>query len=260
MADHLISYDLLGFKVTPTTKEQLLNFIADSIENGEQRIIASQNLHGVYMYFKDEKFRSLHDRAFVHIDGMPIIWLGKLAGLKLRTDQRTGWIDWFMPLMERAAHNGWRVFYVGGEPQVLGRGLEYVGENCPDIRIAGHHGYFDARPGSQENRAAVEAINDFSPHLLIVGMGMGRQESWILDNLDALNVNCIGTAGACIEYFAGAASIPPRWLGQVGLEWVYRLFSNPRRFWWRYLIEPWLTAWLLLRNQLHQRIGVWRRK
>ena len=56
MADNLISYDLLGFKVTPTTKEQLLNFIADSIENGEQRIIASQNLHGITFFSLTQSF------------------------------------------------------------------------------------------------------------------------------------------------------------------------------------------------------------
>ena len=255
MVADLQSHHVFGFKITPITAPEILDLIDTTIANNETCLIASQNLHGIYMYFTDEAFRAVHERAYVHIDGMPVVWLGRLAGLEVRAEQRTGWIDWFMPLMRRAAEEGWRVFYLGAEPEVLDRGLRYVENRVPDIKLAGHHGYFDATPGSPENRGVVAAINAHVPQLLIVGMGMGRQERWILDNLDDLDVNCIGTAGACLEYFAGAVPTPPRWLGRWGLEWAYRLLSNPRRFWWRYLVEPWLTAWLLLSHQVRTRFN-----
>ena len=103
------------------------------------------------------------------------------------------------------------------------------------------------------NAAVVEHINRFQPHILIVGMGMGRQEHWISGNRKILRTNCIGTCGACMEYFAGAVPTAPRWLGPLGLEWLYRLLSDPKRFWMRYLIEPWIVAWFLLTRSNRRR-------
>ncbi|MEM7172258.1 MAG: WecB/TagA/CpsF family glycosyltransferase [Pseudomonadota bacterium] len=247
------SYRIFGFPITPVTKEDILDLISGAVSKDSHCIIASQNMHGVYTYFKDEQFRKLHDQSVVHIDGMPIIWMARLCGLKLGAEYRTGWIDWFMPLMERATRENWRVFYLGSEDKVLQDGLAFVRKAYPNIQLAGRNGFFNSSHDHPENLEVINEINDFGTNVLIVGMGMGRQEHWILENLDRLKVNCIGTSGACIEYFAGAVPTPPRWLGSLGLEWAYRLLSNPRRFAWRYLVEPWITAWLILANQFRER-------
>jgi len=241
------SYDLLGLKVTPMTTEQIIGAIGDMVATGSTRVIASLNLHGVYCFFKDPRFRKLHlrDHTFVRIDGMPVILAGRFAGLPLRHEQRTAWIDLFMPLMGMAEQKGWKMFYLGATHEILEKGLANIRAAHPKLRIEGRDGYFDSRPGSDENRKIVEEINAFQPNMLIVGMGMGRQEHWILDNIDDIKANCIATSGAVIEYFAGAVLTPPRWTGQIGLEWAYRLCTNPRRFAFRYLVEPWLMVWLI---------------
>jgi N-acetylglucosaminyldiphosphoundecaprenol N-acetyl-beta-D-mannosaminyltransferase len=94
------------------------------------------------------------------------------------------------------------------------------------------------------------AIRSFRPHILMVGMGMPRQEHWILDNLDEIEVRVILTAGACMDYVAGAVPTPPRWMGRWGLEWLFRLGSDPTRLWRRYLIEPWFVFRLFIRDLL----------
>ena len=242
------SSDIFGVKVTPTTMDDLFTLMDRSIAAEDKVVIASLNLHGMYKLFKDDVFRALHedDKTCVHIDGMPIIWLGRAAGLDLDASHRTGWVDWFLPLMERAQRSGWRIYYLGGTSRVLADGLARLRRDYPDLAIDGHDGYFDARRGSAGNTAVVEHINAFRPHLLIVGMGMGRQEHWISENRADLKTNCIGTCGACMEYFAGAVPTAPRWLGPLGLEWLYRLISDPKRFWHRYLVEPWFVAWFLI--------------
>jgi len=251
------SHNLLGFKITPITVAQMFDAIDDMVSTGSTRVIASLNQHALYCYFKDPRFRELHERrdTCVHIDGMAIILLGRLFGLPLRRVQRTAWIDFFMPLMATAERKNWKVFYLGGTREVLEKGLSHIRAAHPKLRIEGRDGYFDARPNHAENRQVVEKINAFEPNILIVGMGMGRQEHWILDNIDALKVNCIATSGACIEYFAGAVPTPPRWTGQVGLEWAYRLCTNPRRFAFRYLIEPWLTVYLMAAYHARRGLG-----
>jgi N-acetylglucosaminyldiphosphoundecaprenol N-acetyl-beta-D-mannosaminyltransferase len=94
--------------------------------------------------------------------------------------------------------------------------------------------------------AVVQDIVDYRPQVLLVGMGMGIQERWILQNLDILSPTSVCTVGACMEYIAGAAATPPRWMGQAGLEWLFRLTENPGRFWYRYLVEPWFVLAYIL--------------
>jgi N-acetylglucosaminyldiphosphoundecaprenol N-acetyl-beta-D-mannosaminyltransferase len=78
--------------------------------------------------------------------------------------------------------------------------------------------------------------------VLIVGMGMPRQQHWTLDNAERLAVNVVSTCGAALDYVAGAIPTPPRWAGRAGLEWACRLAAEPRRLASRYLVEPWGLA------------------
>jgi N-acetylglucosaminyldiphosphoundecaprenol N-acetyl-beta-D-mannosaminyltransferase len=110
------------------------------------------------------------------------------------------------------------------------------------------HGYFDADPQSQDNARVLSEIAQFAPHLLMVGMGMPRQEYWIHQNFARLYANVILPSGAAMDYVAGAAYIPPRWSGRVGLEWAFRLAAEPKRLWRRYLLEPWYVVGIVMRD------------
>ncbi len=90
-----------------------------------------------------------------------------------------------------------------------------------------------------ENGRVLERINRDKPQLLFLGMGMPLQEEWILNNRHAVECNVIFQAGACFDYLAGAVYAPPRWTGRIGLEWLFRLCTSPRRVYKRYLWEPW---------------------
>lgn len=246
------SYRVFGFKVSPGSIPELTDFLAERILAKRKCVITSQNLHGVYSYFHEPKFRALHEDAntFVRIDGMPILWMARLAGVPTRGDQRVAWIDWFQPLLARAQEKGWRIFYLGGNQKTLDLGIAWIRREFPELSVGGRNGYFKAERDHLENTAVVSEINAFAPDLLIVGMGMGRQESWVLENRSQLECTCVATCGALLEYYAGTAVTPPRWTGKLGLEWAYRLCTNPRRFGWRYLVEPWITLWYLLRHNL----------
>jgi N-acetylglucosaminyldiphosphoundecaprenol N-acetyl-beta-D-mannosaminyltransferase len=234
------SYDVFGAKLTPMTREDILALIAEHIAERKQCVVASQNLHGLKVLQEEEHFRALHalPQTYVHLDGMPLVALCRLAGIDARGRHRVTLLDLIWPMMELAAAEGWRVYAVGSEPAVLARGLAVIRERYPNLQIAGHHGFF-ALDDSAANRALLDELRGFDPQLVLVGMGMGRQERWILANLEALHPASICTVGACLEYLAGAVQTPPRWLGRAGLEWLFRLITDPRRFAHRYLIEPW---------------------
>jgi N-acetylglucosaminyldiphosphoundecaprenol N-acetyl-beta-D-mannosaminyltransferase len=138
--------------------------------------------------------------------------------------------------------------YVGGAPQVVETARLRLSQLHPGAKIQVRDGYFDATPGSVENAAVVEQVRAFSPDVLFVGMGMPRQELWILNNLDALPNSVIFSVGAAFDYEAGAQAEAPRWMGRMGIEWLFRLVHDPRRLARRYLIEPWSLSGLVLKD------------
>ncbi|MDZ8227012.1 WecB/TagA/CpsF family glycosyltransferase [Nostoc sp. ChiVER01] len=245
------SYKLLGVQVDALSIPELNLLIEESIENNKKWIIANHNMHSLYLFHNDPKMQAFYAKAkYTHIDGMPLLFIGKLLGFPMKREQRVTYADWVWPLMAEAAEKGWRVFYLGSKPGVAEKGASILCRRFPGLQIACAHGYIDMNKDSQENLATLAAINAYKPHVLMVGMGMPRQERWIYENLEHIHTNTILTSGACIDYVAGAIPTPPRWMGKMGLEWLYRLLSEPKRLWRRYLLEPWFLATLFLQEIL----------
>jgi N-acetylglucosaminyldiphosphoundecaprenol N-acetyl-beta-D-mannosaminyltransferase len=247
-------YSMLRTRVDALTIEDLHARIAESIRNGSRRIFASHNLHSLYLQRTDAKLRSFYERAdYIRIDGMAIVLLGRLLGLPLRREHRVTYVDWLPLFMAEAARLGWRVFYLGSRPAVAESAASTLRARFPDLQIATAHGYFDARADGPENERVIDAINAFGPHVLMVGMGMPRQQHWVLENHEKLAVNAISTSGAALDYVVGEMPTPPRWAGRIGLEWLFRLAAEPRRLAGRYLVEPWYILPLVLKELLAQR-------
>jgi N-acetylglucosaminyldiphosphoundecaprenol N-acetyl-beta-D-mannosaminyltransferase len=242
-------YRLLGVTVDAVTHDDLHQVMADAVAANRRVLIGNHNLHSIYLLHHDRHFRGMYDRAeCVYVDGMPIIFLARALGLPLEQKHRTTFLDAFEDLVAEVARRNWRLFYLGSKPGVADRGAEILRQRFPGLQIATQHGYFDARPESTENRSVVNAINAFRPHLLMVGMGMPRQEHWTAENLDSLSANAIVTSGATMDYLAGEQAVPPRWAGPLGLYGLSRLMTDPGRLWKRYLIEPWYILGLFLRD------------
>jgi N-acetylglucosaminyldiphosphoundecaprenol N-acetyl-beta-D-mannosaminyltransferase len=241
-----VPHKFLGVQMDALSIPELNSLVAESIKQNHKWIIANHNLHSLYLYHNDPKMRAFYAKAeYTHIDSMPLVFIGKLLGFPLKREERVTYADWVWPLMAEAARKGWRIFYLGSKQGVAERGAAILRQKYPGLQIACAHGYIK---NNQENLDILDAINAYEPHILMVGMGMPRQEHWILDNLEQIQTNSILTSGACIDYVAGEVPTPPRWMGRFGLEWSYRLFSEPGRLWRRYLLEPWFLATLFLRD------------
>ncbi len=226
--------------------------VEQGIREGRKWIITNHNLHSVYLLYRQPRLRKFYaDAHWTFIDGMPLVALGRLYGYPLERKHRVTLADWTHPLMEMAARNGWRVFYLGSPKGVAEKGAAVLRARYPALQIEVSDGYFDARPGSAENEALLQRINAYRPDVLMVGMSMPRQEYWTQENFARLDARVIlSSNGAAMDYVAGAVNTPPRWAGRLGLEWASRLMNEPRRLFGRYLVEPWYLLALLIRDYL----------
>jgi N-acetylglucosaminyldiphosphoundecaprenol N-acetyl-beta-D-mannosaminyltransferase len=252
----------LGLSLHPMSLAELTAVVEQGILKSRKWIITNHNLHSVYLFHRHQKLREFYKNAHVtFIDGMPLIGLGRFYGYELKREQRVTLADWIPPLMETAARRRWRVFNLGSPDGVAEKGAAVLRRLYPGLQIEVSHGYFDSKQGSAENEAVVQRINAYQPDLLMVGMGMPRQEFWTQENFERLNAGVIlASNGAAIDYVAGLVPTPPRWSGRLGLEWAFRLASEPRRLFRRYFVEPWYLLVLLMMDfvrkggKLHERV------
>jgi N-acetylglucosaminyldiphosphoundecaprenol N-acetyl-beta-D-mannosaminyltransferase len=243
-------YRLFDIWLNTLTLGDILSVLRRNITQRRRFILANQNLHGLYICMQDEKARAFFESAdYTHIDGTGLLWLGKLAGLPFKIEHRAGYMDLFPAMLPDIIQNQWRVFYLGSEEKILERGLARLRRDQPGLQIEGHHGYFAKGENEAENERVINLINEYKPDILFVGMGMPIQEWWILDNFEKLNVCAIFHCGGMMDYIAGQVPTPPRWLGPMGLEWAFRLVTEPARLGKRYLIEPFQLIGLLLAHK-----------
>jgi N-acetylglucosaminyldiphosphoundecaprenol N-acetyl-beta-D-mannosaminyltransferase len=243
------SYQMLGMRFTPMTAASLVEATGAAIRSGRKCVVGGHNVHSVYLYHHDAKMRRFYELASqAFLDGMPLVWFARMLGLPVRREHRNAPFDWMPGLLRVAEESGWRVFFLGSPPGVAERGAERLRARFPGLRLAARHGYFDATPGSAEAEAVMAEIREFRPHILCVCMGMPRQEHWIVDHLGELEANVTFSLGALLDLFAGEIHAPPRWVGQIGFEWLYRLVAHPRRVWRRYMVEPWFLLPHMIRD------------
>jgi len=234
--------NVFGFRLHPLSKGEFLDFVTWHIAKRKRALIANLNLHGMAMMYKSAPMVALLHRpeTTVMVDGMSVVLLSRLAGHKLTAKHRVTSLDYIDDLFARSLEKDWTIFYVGNRPEVLNRGLAHFRRRFPGLNIDGCPGYFDTKdfsPGSAQDQIFTR-INARKIDMLIVGMGMPRQEEWIDSVRDRIDIPVIITTGAMLEYFTGALVMPPRWLGPLGLEWFFRLATAPRRLAFRYLVEP----------------------
>ncbi len=230
---------MFGVEVTAITSPDMLSLINKHVTSRLPLTIFHQNLHSAYLQQRHEAVRTAYTSADVaYIDGMPFVVQGRLLGGSVDRSHRNTYLDWYDRLLTTAQEEGWRVFFLGGTPEALELGCKALRERFPNLELEGHDGFFDASPNSAETRSVIAQINTYGADIVLVGMGMPRQELWLAANRRHLRVPVTVTVGAGMDYVAGLIPTPPRWMGKYGVEWMHRLVSEPRRLWRRYLVEP----------------------
>ena len=234
---------VLGAWMDLVKSAEVFHFISEKIASGQKTIVANHNLHSIHLMQRNADLRAFFEKAdLIEVDSIPLIAWARFIGRPSRRFHRCTYLDWRREFWDQASTKGWRVFFVGGKEGVGEQAAEHIRQRCPRIHLGTYHGYFDLNQGSPGNEAVLQEIAAFQPDVLLVGMGMPRQELWILDNFDHLPVCAILPVGGAFDYEAGVQTPAPRWIGQLGAEWIFRLVSRPSRMFARYCVEPWALS------------------
>ena len=187
---------------------------------------------------KDVLFSEALQKGDVLIpDGISIVKACRFLNAKSQPKERIAGWDLFVYEMEKLNRVGGKVMFLGSSDAVLNLIRHRVAEKYPKIEVDTYSPPYKPVFSDEDNEAMISAINHSNPDLLWIGMTAPKQEKWAYTHLDRLDVHChIGTIGAVFDFFAGTVKRAPERWQRAGLEWLYRLLSEPRRMWRRYFI------------------------
>jgi len=184
--------------------------------------------------------------AFLLADGMPMIWYSRLVGRPL--PERVAGADLIFQLCRQASQRGHRVFFLGGKPGVAADAATRLCWMYPGLQVAGIAAPELESLSAEEHRRLIESIHDARPDLLLVAFGQPKGELWLWENIAALGVPASVQVGASFDFVSGRARRAPRWMQRLGLEWLFRLASDPRRLGPRYAKNAWFLLKAIARD------------
>jgi N-acetylglucosaminyldiphosphoundecaprenol N-acetyl-beta-D-mannosaminyltransferase len=231
---------------------EALDRITELVRAGRGGSVFTPNVDHVVTAEDDPAFRAACAGADLSLaDGQPLVWSSGLLGARL--PEKISGSDLVWPLMARAASLGWRVYLLGGAPGValaagerLARelGVLVVGVDAAAVSL-------DAAAGAPD--PALERALAARPDLVLVALGSPKQERWIHRALPRLRPAVAVGVGASLDFVTGRVRRAPPWMSAAGLEWLYRLFQEPRRLAVRYLWKDPRFLWVLLRTRRRPR-------
>jgi N-acetylglucosaminyldiphosphoundecaprenol N-acetyl-beta-D-mannosaminyltransferase len=245
--DAIPEVDILGVRVHQVSSSDIQSIILRRVRANERGLFLYVHLHSINLAQADEELRDvLNSATITYCDGEGVRVGARILGRSL--PERIPLTRWIYPLLDFCACNSLSVYCVGTENRIIHRAVELLRERFPALNIVGYHdGFFHTSGDGLSD--VLRDIHNTRPNILIVGMGTPLQELWIRDHWDELQAGCILSAGSCFDYIAGEKQACPAWMADHGLEWLHRLFREPRRVWRRYLIGIPLFFWRLLRQR-----------
>jgi N-acetylglucosaminyldiphosphoundecaprenol N-acetyl-beta-D-mannosaminyltransferase len=197
--------------------------------------VFTPNVDHVVLAQSNHALQSAYAHASLSLaDGTPLVWLARLLGRPL--PERVAGSDVFLPLMELAARQQWRVYLLGGAPGVAAVAATILAERI-GVNIVGWNSPLIAADGSDLEGDSVTPVRIARPDLVVVALGNPKQELWTARAGESIRPAVALGFGAVLDFLVGRQKRAPRWAARAGLEWLYRLVHDPRRLWKRYLVQ-----------------------
>jgi N-acetylglucosaminyldiphosphoundecaprenol N-acetyl-beta-D-mannosaminyltransferase len=230
------SFNILGVRVDAVQIPDVVSRMEEWIgQRNTCRYIAVTDMHSLMQAQHAASFKKILENADLVVpDGFPLVWLGRRKGFPLR--RRVYGPELLERFCEETVTKGYRHFFYGGAPGVAEElstrlaarfsGLKTAGICCPPYRSL----------TQAEDEEEVSRINEAHADVVWVGLGAPKQERWMAEHQGRLNAPLLIGVGAAFDFHTGRIAQAPQWMRDHGLEWLFRLWREPRRLWRRYLI------------------------
>lgn len=228
--------NVLGVRISAINMELAVKLAEEWITAGKPGYVCVTGVHGVMEAKRDpELLRIFNHAAIATPDGMPLTWVGRLQGFT-QMDRVFG-PDFMMELCQLSVARGYRHFLYGGKPgvaQVLGDAMQ---RKFPGLQVAGTYTPPFRSLTPDEERELVEQVMQAHPHIFWVGLSTPRQERFMAQYVERLQVPLLVGVGAAFDFLTGGIRDCSTWIKRAGLQWLHRLAQDPKHLWRRYLMN-----------------------
>lgn len=239
---------VLDTQIDAITWEDVLARIVSWGAQRQSRYVTLCNVHSVVTASQSPAFNKVLSQADLTLpDGAPVAWALRREGFPEQQRINGPDLTWrYLAVAEKIGHS---VFFYGSTDATLAKLLERIKAQFPKLRVAGAVSppYRDLT--EQEDQAYVDQINSSGANVLFVGLGCPKQEAWMASHRGRITAVMLGV-GAAFDYHAGTVQRAPKWVQKIGMEWMHRLISEPRRLAKRYLVTNSVFIYRIARTML----------
>lgn len=228
--------NVLGVRVSAINMPMAIETLDNWIARREQHYVCVTNVYGVMESQRDTMLREIHNAAgLVTPDGMPLVWISRLQGQ--RHVSRVYGPDLMLAMCERSLERGYRHYLYGGMAGVPEKLAARLQSRFPGLIVAGMYSPPFRALSAEEDEQVTRLINQAAPDIVWVGLGTPKQERWMAAHVGKLTAPVLVGVGAAFDFHAGLKRQAPPVIQRCGLEWLFRLATEPQRLWRRYLIN-----------------------
>jgi N-acetylglucosaminyldiphosphoundecaprenol N-acetyl-beta-D-mannosaminyltransferase len=228
--------NILGIGISPINLDQAVHTLDRWREEGRRDYVCCVSVHGLVTAQRDPAIRSaLNGSGMATEDGMPLVWWSRLSGFA--GARRVCGSDLLEAMSALATKRGHRHYFYGGSPRVVEQLVGRLTHRFPGLVIAGYRSPPFRALTEAEDAADIAAINAAQPDYVWIGLGMPKQEKWMASHVGKVNAAALIGVGAAFDFHAGTKPRAPGWMQRSGLEWLFRLVSEPRRLAHRYVVD-----------------------
>lgn len=226
-------FNILGVKINELTLKKTIKEIQTWINNKKKDYIVLTGAHGIIEMQSDEKLKNINNNAgLVTPDGMPEVWLGKIKGFK--NIEKVYAPEIMEETFKVSVQNDIKHFFYGGKEGVAEKLKTVLEEKYQGIKVMGTYYPPFRQLTDEEKNDIVEQINNSKADIVWCGLGCPKQERWMAEFRPLLDASILIGVGAGFDFLSGEKPLAPYWITRSGLEWFYRIFSDPKRLIKRY--------------------------
>jgi len=227
----------MNTEIDNLTMSEALGAIDKLIKQNNNAFVVTPNVDHIVQLERGKALCEVYKRAnLILTDGQPLLWIANWYGTPIK--EKISGSDLFPLLCSRAAEKGYSMFFLGAAEGVAAKAAENLKLKYSGLNVVGTYSPpLGFEKNAQEMQKIITMIKKAKPHILIVCLGCPKQELFMLNNRYELGVPVALGLGASLDFEAGKVKRAPKWMSEYGLEWLYRLFQDPKRLAKRYLVD-----------------------